>query len=109
MRCESCGGWHFSSTEYNLESVRVPALQCAGCGVVLLDETLARSEAERVAVRRAIDARQAIVEGAVPSRATEAETLRLLHAARPVPVESGKFPAAEVPTESRIRKVSNDD
>jgi hypothetical protein len=76
--------------------------------VIVLTEDLARSEAERVAILRAIDARQAVVQGAVPSRATEAETIPILHAARPVPVESGKFPAAEVPTESRIRKVSNE-
>jgi hypothetical protein len=76
--------------------------------MIVLTETLARSEAERLAILRAIDARQAIVQGAVPSRETEAETIPLLRAAHPVPVESGKFPAAEVPTESRIRKVSNE-
>jgi hypothetical protein len=92
-----------------LGPIRLPALECSACHVIVLTETLARSEAERVAIRQAMDARQAIVQGAVPSGVTDAETVPLMPTAHPVPDESGKFPAgAEVPTESRIRKVSKE-
>jgi hypothetical protein len=87
----------------------VPALECAGCHVIVLLEALARSAPERVAIRRAIEVRQAMERGSVPSRMADPETLPLIHAARPIPDESGKFPAGiptESPTESRIRKVA---
>src|SRR5579859_2374618 len=98
MQCDTCGGEQFVPTEYNLGASRAPAVECATCHVVVLDEALARSEEERLAIRLAIQARHEAARGAIPAKVADAETVPLMVAARPIPDESGNFPVgAQVP------------
>ena len=61
MVCALCGATQFVAAEYKLDSGWAPALQCANCGALELDEALARSEEERESVRLAKAARDAQV------------------------------------------------
>ncbi len=90
MRCEGCGGDRFVSARYNLGAIRAPALECANCRVLILDEAIARSEDERAAIRQAIVLRKA-AGTAARAMSGDAETVPLMPAARPVPDESGNF------------------
>jgi hypothetical protein len=62
MRCGVCGQSRFVSTEYKVGSKRAPALECARCHAISLEEGLARTDGERESVRLAIALRQAIQE-----------------------------------------------
>src|SRR5579872_4702071 len=54
FRCTVCGGEVLIAAEYVTQStVRVPALRCAGCEALHLDEAIARSAEERESVRLA--------------------------------------------------------
>jgi hypothetical protein len=90
MQCESCGGDRFVPTQYNLGDRQAPAMACASCKVIVLDEELARTEDERSAIRRAIALRRAAVHAAT-SASADAETVPLMPAASPIPDESGNF------------------
>jgi len=90
MRCEGCGGERFVSTEYNLGASRAPALECASCHVLVLEEGLARSEDERLAIRQAMALREAVRRSSTRTIA-DAQTVPLMPAARAVPDQSGNF------------------
>lgn len=54
FRCTVCGGEALFAAEYVTQStVRAPALRCAGCEALHLDEAIARSPEERESVRLA--------------------------------------------------------
>jgi hypothetical protein len=61
--CSVCGGQHFANTEYRYARGvdPVPALECADCRAIVLDEALASSDQERHSVRLAAGVRSALV------------------------------------------------
>jgi CheY-like chemotaxis protein len=77
MQCNVCGGSTLFATEYITGStVRAPALRCAECDAIHLDEAVARSPEERESIRMAKAEREA--HGPMDERA---------HA--PTPIDSG--------------------
>lgn len=60
MHCNVCGHGRFVSTEYNTGDLRAPALECASCHTLVLEEGVARTEKERESVRMAIALRAAV-------------------------------------------------
>ncbi len=64
MRCHVCGGRRFVSTEYKMGTMHAPALACARCHAIVLEEAVARTEGERDSVRRAIALRKAVQDSA---------------------------------------------
>jgi hypothetical protein len=54
-QCNICGGRDFAASEYrhSREGEPVPALECADCRALVLDETVAISEEQRTSIRRA--------------------------------------------------------
>jgi hypothetical protein len=57
--CDSCLGKNFTAAFYPTAGVWLPALECARCGSLLLDEELARSDEERAQIADAIEMRKA--------------------------------------------------
>jgi len=64
MYCSNCDGKSFIRTEYRMRGLRAPALECASCHVLHLDEAAVRSEEERESVRLAV-AERARLSGAI--------------------------------------------
>lgn len=59
--CTTCGGMHFEPAEYLRRGARpAPALACAHCGTLLLDESIARSDIDLAAVRAAQRGREEV-------------------------------------------------
>ncbi len=64
MQCSVCRGDQFVASEYKMEGVQAPALECKRCRALNLDESVARSKEDLDSVRMAVAARAAsIVEG----------------------------------------------
>ncbi len=61
MHCEVCGYGHFVAAEYATQVGRAPALECARCGALNLDENAASNDAELASVRFAALTRAGIV------------------------------------------------
>jgi hypothetical protein len=59
-KCNVCGGSEFIAAEYKSEDFLAPALECASCHALCLDEEVARSTAERDSVRLAVATRAAL-------------------------------------------------
>jgi hypothetical protein len=62
MKCTVCGKETFVRGEYRMDSGAAPALECACCGALNLDEAVALTEWDRSSVRMAAAARAAVVE-----------------------------------------------
>ena len=60
MVCSVCSGTTFSSCEYQAPGGTLPALECAKCHAITLDEGLARTAEERESVREMVAARAQI-------------------------------------------------
>jgi hypothetical protein len=60
MRCTVCGGTRFVATEYKTGEVTAPAMECASCSAIVLEEGVARTEEERSSVKIAIALRAAV-------------------------------------------------
>jgi hypothetical protein len=58
MRCKVCGHDELFETEYRTGKLTAPALECAKCHALDLDERVAKSDEDRDSVRRAVAARQ---------------------------------------------------
>jgi hypothetical protein len=67
MRCTVCGGTRFVATEYKTGQVTAPAMECASCSAIVLEEGVARTEEERSSVKIAI-ALRAAVQDAQPTQ-----------------------------------------
>lgn len=65
-QCKVCGGRHFAASEYrhSREGSPVPALECADCRALVLDETVAISDEERTSIRLAKAVRSALAASA---------------------------------------------
>ena len=64
MLCNVCEWTDFVPAEYVLEDGRrAPALQCTGCGAIVLDESAAETEEERDTVKVAVAKRAEIIAG----------------------------------------------
>jgi hypothetical protein len=61
MQCSVCGGEHFVAARYKMDGVYAPALECARCHALNLDEAAARSVEDLDSVRMAVAARAASV------------------------------------------------
>jgi hypothetical protein len=59
MQCSVCRGASFVASEYKMEGVMAPALECTYCHALNLDETVARSQEDLDSVRMAVAARAA--------------------------------------------------
>jgi hypothetical protein len=59
MQCSVCRGERFIESEYKMDGVQAPALECTRCHALNLDETVARSKADIDSVRLAVAARAA--------------------------------------------------
>jgi hypothetical protein len=66
MVCEVCGWDAFVAAEYASEVGRAPALECARCSALTLDERVATTEAERESVRLAKAVRDSICHSQFP-------------------------------------------
>ena len=64
MSCKNCGERDFVPSEYRSGTVNAPAMECAHCHVLNLDEEAARTEEERDSVRLAVALRVAVIEDA---------------------------------------------
>ena len=62
MQCPVCPSTEFTACAYRTESFSAPALECARCGTLVLDESAARSFAERRVIREAIAIRAGIAQ-----------------------------------------------
>lgn len=62
-RCKICGGRHFAASEYrhSRHGLPVPALECADCRALVLDEAVALSDEERSSIRLAKAVRSSLV------------------------------------------------
>jgi hypothetical protein len=65
-QCKICGGRHFAASEYrhSRHGIPVPALECADCRALVLDENVALSEEERTSIRLAKAVRSALAASA---------------------------------------------
>jgi transcription elongation factor Elf1 len=61
VNCDVCGGDTFSVCDYVTREATCPALECAKCGAITLDEEVARSSDERESVREMLAARARIL------------------------------------------------
>lgn len=57
MQCKVCGQGELIEAEYKTGDFCAPALKCARCQAIHLDEGVAKSEKDRDSVRRAVAAR----------------------------------------------------
>jgi hypothetical protein len=64
--CRVCGGKLFAASEYrhSRNGGAVPALECADCRTLVLDEAVATSDAERSSIRLAKAVRAALANPA---------------------------------------------
>jgi hypothetical protein len=62
MNCKICSGVRFLVSEYKVGTVRAPALECARCHALDLDESLVDTREARDLVRLAQAARAAVCE-----------------------------------------------
>jgi hypothetical protein len=60
MRCTVCGGSQFVATEYKTGEMTAPAMECATCLAIVLEEGVARTDEERSSVKIAIALRAAV-------------------------------------------------
>ena len=81
-RCTICGGRHFAASEYRHSrcGTPVPALECADCRALVLDEDVAVSDEERTSIRRANAVRSALAASG-GSALAEVDELSTTHAA----------------------------
>jgi len=70
MRCKNCGEREFLPAEYRSGGVSAPAIECAHCHVLNLDEEAAHTEEERDSVRLAVALRVAVIEEAASPPST---------------------------------------
>ena len=66
MRCTVCGGTRFVATEYKTGEMTAPAMECASCLAIALEEGVARTEEERESVKIAIALRAAVRDASMP-------------------------------------------
>ena len=66
MLCNVCGCSDFLPAEYKSEIARAPALECARCHALVLDEGAAATEEERESVKLAKAIRAEIIAGGPP-------------------------------------------
>ncbi len=59
MQCKVCGHYDLVETEYRTGDRRAPALECARCHAINLDERTAKSERDLESVQRVVAARPA--------------------------------------------------
>jgi ribosomal protein S27AE len=57
MSCPNCGSGVFVASEYKMQYRRAPALECATCHILHLDEEAVASKEDRDSVRLAVAAR----------------------------------------------------
>jgi hypothetical protein len=72
--CPICEGETFVPIDYKAPTFRAPALECASCRAILLDEDAARSDRERHSVRLAAKVRAGLSSGTYPRVTTRVDT-----------------------------------
>ncbi len=60
MKCTVCGGTRFVSSEYKTAEMTAPAMACATCMAIVLEEGVARTDEERESVKIAMALRAAV-------------------------------------------------
>jgi len=83
MKCIVCGHESFVRDEYRCCSVRCPALACAKCGAMKLDERAAESADERDAVREIQERRARALSEGVCVSSTRSSAPPESHGTRP--------------------------